>query len=369
LLAVIASIVVLGEARAGTARRPLTCGLSALVGVSRIFALDLGENEIDVLASEYPATDAMTLLEVRQELQVLAERRPYVIEATYEELLMLDVPVVAHLVGRGSCADCGDGGHTVAIDRLGGDWAIAVDEDGTHLIPVGELRDLYAGHAITLAEPTCPSPTGPRLTVDTCVGDIGMSMAGRVLPHSIVVRNDGGDPLHLDRVVAGDAVRVLGFPSELAPGQSGLIRLAICPAHRLDRPSEVQTYFIHVYSDDVVRPRSSLALRSIVVQPVRPESPVIYFPSVTPGEPAERTVAIECRRPVELLDAIPSHEALGAEIRQTRADGFITEYEMRLSVRADALTPGVSELPVALRLKGAASQGADLIARVRVWPD
>jgi len=98
-------------------------------------------------------------------------------------------------------------------------------------------------------------------------------------------------------------------------------------------------------------------------------SPVVYFPRVTPSLPGERIVSIECRPPVRLVAAVSEHPQVVTALTESGRGLSSTQYQLRITVSAEGLQPGVTELPIQLRLHGAESEGAKLIARVRVWPD
>jgi hypothetical protein len=57
------------------------------------------------------------------------------------------------------------------------------------------------------------------------------------------------------------------------------------------------------------------------------------------------------------------------QVEETGTTLSSTRYQLRITVNGESLKPGLVEIPIALQLKGVASEGAELIARIRVWPD
>ncbi|UCC68515.1 MAG: DUF1573 domain-containing protein [Armatimonadota bacterium] len=347
----------------------LPCGVEAVVGMARIMGQEIDEGTIEELAGHYPPPNSMSLLDVTRELNARLGVKSQVWRASWSELLGLDQPHVVHLLGTSGCSDCPGGGHVVAVERLSGQWATIVQHDGPKLISAEQLRHEYGGDAVLLTELPFAGPVGPRLVFDSYVSDLGNILAGQPRPCRLTLRNQGTAPLRISRVEAKGSVECLGATAALAPGEVGEIELSICPRHRLDRPSDTRTFFVHVRSNDPIRPRTSVALRCTVVEAVIVKSPVVYFPRVTATQSGERTIALECRPPVKLLNATPSHPAVTVEIEETGETLSGTHYQLRLTVRGETLQPGIVEIPIALQLEGVESEGAELIARVRVWPD
>ncbi len=344
----------------------LPCGVDAVVAMAQILDERTDLATIEEMTADY-AQDRMTLLDVARELHVLTDTKPQALEACFAELLWLDRPHIIHLVPLG-CPDCPEEGHVLAVERVTGDWAIVVHAYGTQLIGAEELRREYAGHAL-LAGPIVGPDNAPAIAWDSYVAELGNILAGQRRPCRLIVRNRGPAPLAISRVEPEPPVECLGASIQLAPSEEGEIELTICPRHRLDRAFDTRTYFVHVYSNDPIRPRTSVALRCTAVEPVIVKSPVVYFPRVTRSQPAERSIFVECRPPVELVSAIPSDSAVTAEVQEVGSTLSTTQYQLRLTVRSESLQPGVLQIPIALQLKGLESEGAELIARVRVWPE
>ncbi len=357
-----------GEDRRLANRRPLPCGVDAVVGLTRILGKIVQEVTIEEISADYSPPNSMSLLDVAREVHIIVGTKPEVVEASFQEILSLDRPHIIHTT-EGGCSECPEGGHVVAVERLAGEWAIIVQADGTRLTSAEQLRSSYGGHAVAFLEGAFSAPKGPRLSVDSYVADLGSMTAGEARPSRLTLRNQGTAPLHISRVDTEGSVACLEATIQLAPAEVGEIELSICPRHRLDRASDTRTYFVHIYSNDPIRPRTSVALRCTVVEPVIVNSPVVYFPRVTPSQPGERTIFLQCRPPVELAAAVPSHPAVTVQVEETGKSLSSTNYQLRISVEGHLLRPGIVQLPIGLHLKGVESEGAELIARVRVWPE
>jgi len=360
--------VALAISTALEAAAQLPCGVDAVVGMTRILGKTVQEATIEEISADYSPPNTMSLLDVARELQIIGGTKPDVVEASFQELLWLDRPHVIH-TSEGGCSECPEGGHVVAVERLAGEWAIIVQADGTQLTSAEQLRSSYGGHAVLFLWDAYSGPRGPRLAFDSYVLDTGNITAGEARYCRLAVRNAGSATLEISRIEAGDSLSCSHTPSELGPAHVDYLDLTILPSHRLDRAFDTRTFFAHVHSNDPVRPRTTVALRCTVVEPVIVKSPVVYFPRVSATTPGERTIPLECRHPVKLLGAVPSDSAVAVAIDETGETLSGTHYQLRLSVDVETLQPGVVEIPIALQLEGVSSEGAELIARVRVWSD
>ena len=336
--------------------------------MARILGEEVEAAMIEQIAADYSRPNTMSLLDVAREVHIVVGTKPEVVEASFEDILSLDGPHIIHTT-EGGCSDCPEGGHVVAVERLAGEWAIIVQADATRLMSASQLRRTYGGHAVLFLQRALSAPKGPRLALDSYVLDIANITAGARRSFRLALRNRGTATLHITRVEVGDSLSCSHAPSELGPGDVDWLDLTICPSHRLDRLFDTRTFFVQIHSDDPIRPRTSVAVRCTVVEPVIVSSPVVYFPRVTASQRGERTISLECRLPVELAGAVPSDPAVTVEIEETGETLSGTHYQLRLTVRGETLEPGVVEIPIALQLDGVASEGAALIARVRVWPD
>jgi hypothetical protein len=346
--------------------RNVPCGVDAVAGMAQILDEPLPDHAARAMAGQY-RTAPMRLLEVVGEIRAATGRELTGVQASFDELLWLDRPVIMHLWAS-DCATCPEGlGHALAIERLTGEWAISAAASGTRFEPVRQLRAEYAGDALVLGfgEPTS---RGAAIAFDSYVMDMGNIPAGQPRRCRLTVRNGGSAPLAIQGAEADGDIQVIQVPKQLAPRKAADLEMAVCPSHTLGRGSETRTSFLYVHSNDSLRPRASVAVRYTVVEPVLVSSPVVYFPRVTPSERGERAIFIECLSPVRLVGAAPAAAALGAEFAETGSTPWRTRYELRLTVDGKLLRPGLCQIPVALDLDGVGAKGAELLVRVRVWP-
>jgi len=343
------------------------CGVDAAAAMARILGETVEETAIAEAAADYRAPASMSLLDVAHEFQLLTDREPTAYEASFDELLWLDRPLLMHLAESG-CSSCGGEGHVVAVERLTADWAIVVHTDRTELVGALELRKEYAGHAL-LPRPPAGAGDAPAIACDSYVAELGNILAGERRPCRVAVRNVGRATLNISRIDSSDSVACSHAPAELGPGEVDWLDLIVCPSHRFDRAFDTRTFFVHIHSNDSVRPRTTVALRCTVVEPVIPETPIVYFPRVSRSNPSSRTISLECRPPAKLLGAAASQPAVAVAVEQTGETLSSTRYALHITVQGDRLEPGIIQVPIALQLDGVASRGAELIARVRVSPD
>jgi hypothetical protein len=336
--------------------------------MARILGAAVDEGTVEQIVADHPAPGLMSLLDVAGELHALTGMGTEVWEVTLGELAWLDYPHIIHVQTSG-CTECQQGGHVVAVERLAGEWAIIETVEGTQLISADRVRDAYGGHAVLAAQPGERLARAPRIALDSYVSDMGTVTAGTERHCRLTVRNVGAEVARIRRVEAGGDVGCLRAPTELEPGEAGDIELSVCPRHRLDRKSETRTYFVHILSNDRIRPRTSAAVRCAIDEPVVLTSNVVYFPRVRAGEPGRRRVNVECRPPVELLEALSSHPSVAAEVTETGREISATHYAIDVEVKSGSLELGVVQLPISLRLRGVESEGAEIIARVRVYSD
>lgn len=148
------------------------------------------------------------------------------------------------------------------------------------------MKQLIAGlwALLTLAVSSAAlSQTGPSLTIEEPVKDVGIVESGATVTHTFMLRNDGDGLLEILEVDPDCGCTVVEFDRYIQPGKSGRITAAV----------DVSTFFgpiakyLVVFTNDPASPEVSLAIKVEVRPRVQVHPGYVRFLSVV-GDEAQR---------------------------------------------------------------------------------
>jgi hypothetical protein len=197
---------------------------------------------------------------------------------------------------------------------------------------------------LSLAQPGS-SQTGPSLTVEEPVRDIGIVESGATVTHTFVLRNDGDAVLEIINVDPDCGCTVVEYDRRIAPGQTGKIKAEV----------DVSTFFgpiakyLVVFTNDPSNPEFSLAVKVEVRPLVQIHPGYVRFLSVV-GETVERsdqTIWASDIENLEIRNVRSPYRFVSAEVHEAKEGEERSEGQGRQWVIEVELAPNAPVGPMA----------------------
>ncbi|MDR2350794.1 MAG: DUF1573 domain-containing protein [Deltaproteobacteria bacterium] len=150
-----------------------------------------------------------------------------------------------------------------------------------------------------------PADADPKLIVVSPKYEAGQNPAGTAVKHDFIVKNEGRDPLIIERVVPGCGCTLASFDSFIAPGRTGKISVNVDLYREWAGQEFLKT--VTVISNDPENSRVRLAIHGTVGQPGNRPAPrpvASAAPRDEPAaDPATDTALNDIVPPSEVTDA------------------------------------------------------------------
>jgi hypothetical protein len=156
-------------------------------------------------------------------------------------------------------------------------------------IAVAQLTPQVESETQTLT-PTAPAPSGPpRVVFSESVFDFGKVEQGAQVNHLFRFTNQGGQDLRIESVKTSCGCTAAVISSEvIGPGQEGTISATFDTT----RFSGEKAKTVGVYSNDPLRPVTTLTLQGEITVEVEVDPPQLYLGRVRRGEETVRSVDV-----------------------------------------------------------------------------
>jgi hypothetical protein len=178
-------------------------------------------------------------------------------------------------------------------------------------------------------------PPGARMVLPVPKVDLGKLPEEQSAVARFPIRNEGAAPLHIAQVEAGCGCLTPEYPTQLAPGASGEIRVRFQPQPLWSGEMRKE---VTVRSDAVGQPEATLTL-TVDIQPligIEPAPPVVL--EYLPGQTFERDLKLTPRsgRPTEIRAPQVNSPFVRAALRPPRPGDPAHAYSLHLSVKPPA---------------------------------
>jgi len=153
---------------------------------------------------------------------------------------------------------------------------------------------------------------GPHLVVENSQYDFGMVMQGVKVEHQFTFRNDGDEPLLIDKVKSScSCTASLVSSKEIPPGESGTIQAVFDSTRFRGRIHKT----IYLYSNDPHRPTSEFLLEGEVAVPLQMIPSLLNFGVVGENEKKELALRVKnaSNQPVQIINVRASNPMVRVE--------------------------------------------------------
>ena len=157
-----------------------------------------------------------------------------------------------------------------------------------------EQRPVAPAESTSAESTTAPTDAAPRLEFDEPVIDFGRVADHETRTARVVVRNAGGRPLTVEKVVPTCGCTTVGFktPMTIAAGGESTITLDFDP-----RGSGRQEKYVQVVSNDPRRATSTVTIRAEVIATLTAEPRFLALGRVTAGAPVIGSIEVTAAEP------------------------------------------------------------------------